>query len=81
MKAETLKKLRDRKPVLLWDRANKLFVQIQFNKKEKGFVCWEKWVSKDRINWVNHNLYLSLKDVRQIINNNKTNPPNKPQRK
>ena len=79
MTKETLTKLRNRQPLRLFDRANKMFVHIQFNKKETGFVCWERWVSKDKSNWVNHNLYLSLKDVRQIINNNKTNPPNKPQ--
>ena len=68
MTTQHLKKLRNRQPLRLWDSGNKLFVQIQYNHKEKDFVCWEKWVSKDRSNWVNHNLYLSLHDVNNIIN-------------
>lgn len=67
MKIETLKTLRDRQPLKLFDKANKMFVRIHFNKNEKKFVCWERWVSKDKINWVNWNLYLSLKDVNNIL--------------
>jgi len=68
MKPEVLKKLRNRQPLRLWDSGNKLFVHIQYNAKENGFVCWERWVSKDKTHWVNHNLYLSLHDVNNIIN-------------
>lgn len=73
MTIELLKKLRNRQPVKLFDKANKVFVQIQFNKKETDFICWERWVSKDKRNWVNHNLYLSLKDVNTILNQIKNN--------
>lgn len=56
------------------DRKEKLFVKIQRNKQETGFVCWQKFVAKVKGQWVNHNQYLSLKDVlmirQQIINNN-----------
>lgn len=71
MKIETFKKLRTGEPVSRFDKANKMFVQIQLNKKEK-FICWERWVSKDKIKWVNWNLYLSLKDVNNILNEIKT---------
>jgi len=66
MKTETLQTLRNRQPLRLFDTKDKTFIRIQLNKKEK-FVCWEKWVSKDKQNWVNHNLYLSLKDVDSIL--------------
>ena len=72
MTKETLSKLRNKQPLRLFDRANKMFVHIQFNQKETGFVCWERWVSKDKTNWVNHNKYLSLKDVDIILNQIKT---------
>ncbi|HWV28286.1 MAG TPA: hypothetical protein VN038_01480 [Dyadobacter sp.] len=67
MSTEQLTTLRNRKPLSLFDSKEKLFVKIQINRKE-SFVCWERWVSKDRNNWVNWNLYLSLKDVRNILN-------------
>lgn len=66
--SETVKKLRNKQRINLYDSTNKVFIAIQFNKKEKGFVCWERWVSKDRNNWINHNLYLSIKDVLSIRN-------------
>jgi len=76
MNAEHLLKLRNRKPLRLWDSLNKLFVHIQLNKKDER-VCWERWVSKDKQNWVNWNKYLSLKDISGITaeiqeNNKKT---------
>ncbi len=62
-----LKTLRDGRPLKLWDKANKMFIQFQINKKDSQ-ICWERYVSKDRINWVNWNKYLRLKDVIQCIN-------------
>jgi hypothetical protein len=67
MNKEQLKKLRDRDSLKLFDKKNKLFVRIQLNKKE-AFICWERWVSKDKSNWVNWNLCLSLKDVANVLN-------------
>ena len=66
MTKEQLSKLRNKKPLRLFSKKNKLFVHIQINTKEK-FICWERWVSKDRVNWTNWNMYLSLKDVRKVI--------------
>lgn len=66
MTADQLQTLRNREPLKLWDRTRKMFVQIQINKKDNQ-VCWERWVSKDRRNWVNWNLYLSLKDVAKVL--------------
>lgn len=67
MTPEQLKKLRNKKPLKLFSSDTKLFTTIQINKKE-SFICWERWVSRDRINWINHNLYLSLHDVKIITN-------------
>jgi hypothetical protein len=65
MTIEQLSKLRNGNRLKLFDKKNKLFTTIQLNKKDDR-ICWERWVSKDRINWVNHNMYLSLKDIKQI---------------
>ena len=67
MKATQLSKLRNRQSICLYDKANKIFVLIQFNKTEKDFVCWQRFHSLDKRNWVNQNHYLSLKDVDQIL--------------
>lgn len=56
----------------LFDRKEKQFTRIQPNKKQ-AFVCWERWVSKDRRNWVNWNLCLSLKDVNKVLADLKSN--------
>ena len=66
-----IKTLRDGESLNLFDRSTKYFVKIQLNRKEK-FVCWERWVSLDRRNWINHNMYLRLKDVMQILTEIKT---------
>ena len=65
MKANTVKELRAGNSITLYGSKDKLFTRIQRNKTEKT-VCWERWVSKDKRNWTNWNLYLSLKDVIQI---------------
>ena len=65
MKANTVKELRAGNSITLYSSKDKLFTRIQRNTKEKN-ICWERWVSKDKRNWTNLNLYLSLKDVIQI---------------
>jgi len=67
MTKEQLIKLRNRQPLRLYDRVNKIFVQIQLNKKETKFVCWQRFHSLDKRNWVEQNSYLSLKDVDSIL--------------
>lgn len=61
-----IKKLRDREALRLFDKADKTFVTIQLNRKEK-YVCWERWVSKDKRNWKKINGYLSLREVWIIL--------------
>ena len=69
MTTNILRKLRHKQPVKLWDKQNKLIHHIQFNKQEKGFVCWQRFVrypgSYSAKLW---NSYLSLKDIDNIIN-------------
>lgn len=62
-----IKTLRDRHSLKLFDRKEKLFIHLQLNKKETGFICWQRFVSKDRRNWKEWNSYLSLKDCWNII--------------
>lgn len=64
-KNEAIKNLRHGGSLSMFDTSEKLFIRIQLNKKEK-YVCWERWVRKSGGNWVNWNLYLSLKDVMDI---------------
>lgn len=73
MKAGTLISLRNKRPVTFFDKTTKIFTRIQFNKNENDFVCWERWISRDRKNWVNHNLYLSLHDIDNILKTIKAN--------
>lgn len=72
---DTIQKLRNGEQLKLFDKENKTFITFQLNKKEKS-ICWERWVSKDRKNWINHNKYLSLKEVILICNNLKRRLPN-----
>ncbi len=65
---EIIKKLRDGEPIKLY--REKMFIQIQLNKRDKG-IHWERWVSIDQRNWMNWNLFLSLKEVLTIIDNGK----------
>lgn len=62
MKLETLKKLRNKEPLKIYNSKLKVFHQFQLNKEAKH-VCWKHYVSKDRKNWININLFLSLKDI------------------
>lgn len=62
-----IKKLRDGEPLELY--RDKLFIKLQLNNRNNR-ICWEHWVSKDRRSWMNWNLFLSLREVLQIYNNN-----------
>lgn len=74
---EAIKKLRDGGVLNMRDRKENIFVKIQRNRQENGFVCWQRFVAKVKGNWTNWNDYLSLKDVmkirEQIIKNNSIN--------
>ena len=63
---EAIKQLRHGGNLNMFDTKDRLFIRIQLNRTEKKFVCWERWVAKQRGNWVNWNKYLSLKDVMKI---------------
>lgn len=67
---DIIKKLRDGERVILFDSSSKRFIQLQINKADNR-ICWERWVSLDKSNWVCHNKFLSLKEVVQLINENK----------
>jgi len=62
-----IKKLRDGEVLELY--RDKLFIKLQLNNRNNR-ICWERWVSKDRRSWMNWNLFLSLREVLQIYNNN-----------
>ena len=61
-----IKQLRNRENLRLFDTKEKIFIHLQLNKKEKR-VCWQRYVSKDRRNWIKHNDYLSLRDCWNIL--------------
>lgn len=61
-----IKKLRHREALHLFDKVDKTFITIQLNRKEK-YVCWERWISKDKRNWKKINGYLSLREVWIIL--------------
>ena len=67
-----VKQLRNGQKVVIFDHKEKLFTAIQINKKENR-VCFQRFVSKDRINWTEWNRYLTLKDCNQILETIKTN--------
>ena len=66
-RSSVIKKLRDGEVLQLYRGG--LFTTIQLNKRHNK-ICWERWVSKDQRSWMNWNLYLSLREVLQIYNNN-----------
>lgn len=59
---EIISLLRQGRPVTLFDRTTKYFYHIRLNKKAKR-VCWQRHQSKDRVNWVELNHCLSLKEI------------------
>ena len=67
MKTEQLSVLRSKRTLNLWYRAEQLFVKIQLNKNAPS-ICWKRYVSRDRRNWVCVNECLNLKEVDQILN-------------
>lgn len=69
---ELIKKLRHRQRVTVFDHTEKLFTAIQINEKE-SFVCFQRFVSKDRRNWIERNKYLTIKDCKRILDTIKTN--------
>lgn len=71
-----IKKLRDGESLELYRGG--LFTKIQLNRREKR-VCWERWVSANGRSWMNWNLFLSLREVKMILDYekgkaNKENP-------
>lgn len=66
MTKEQLRKLRKGCVLNLFDTTDKMFVKFQLNRKDER-ICWERWVSKDKRSWVNWNLYLSLRNVSDIL--------------
>ena len=61
----TIKRLRNRENITLFDSGTKLFHRIQLN-KTTPFICWQRFVSTNRNNWVKHNECLSLKEIVQL---------------
>lgn len=68
---DIIQQLRHGERVTFYDRYDKMFVTYQLNRYEKR-IYWERWVSKDRRNWLNWDKYLSLKDVLSCIEYHKT---------
>ncbi len=60
-----IQKLRNRKPVDFYN-SDKKFMKIQINKKTNN-ICWQRFVSSDKKNWIEQNSYLNLKEVMQVI--------------
>ena len=71
MTTQNLSTLRNGENLILFDRIEKMFVGFKLNTNEK-MICWKRFVSRDRRNWICWNEYLSLKDVDGIINELKT---------
>lgn len=69
MKNDRLIKLRHRESVRLFDSKEKLFHHIQIN-PGTNFICWQRWVSKDKQNWIKWNDCLTLKEALSITFNN-----------
>lgn len=70
---EIVKHLRNRQPIKTYGFASggqRVFTHYQINLAVKN-ICWQRFISKDRHNWIEINSYLSLKDVLQCIENNK----------
>ena len=66
-KNSVIKKLRDGEPLELY--RDGLFIKLQLNNRNNR-ICWERWISKDQRSWMNWNLFLSLREVLQIYNDN-----------
>ena len=66
MHTERLIKLRNRQPVTLWDTNEKLFHRIQLNKTNPLYRDWERWVSRNKTNWIKWNECLTLREALSI---------------
>ena len=64
-RSSVIKKLRDGEPLQLYRGG--MFTKLQLNRRAKR-IYWERWISIDQKNWMNWNLYLSLREVLTIIN-------------
>lgn len=69
---ETVKTLRDRRSVTMFDRSRKTFHRFRINQFEDR-LYWMQEASLDRRNWVEQHSYLSLSNVMRKIYNNKVN--------
>jgi len=68
MKKETLSKLRQGGSLTLLKNymGKRMFFKIQLNKNKKR-ICWQRFVSGDRQNWIELNSCLSLHDIQGIL--------------
>ncbi len=73
MKPETVKTLRQGEPIRFFNRVTKTFIHFQLNRNEKR-ICWERYASLDKRNWVKQASHYSLKDINNFVLrlNNKT---------
>jgi hypothetical protein len=59
---ELVSKLRNSKVINLYDYEQKYFVKIQINRTYEK-IAFQRFVSKDKNNWVEHNSYLHITDI------------------
>ncbi len=59
---DVVNRLRNKEYIRKYDYTNKQFEQIQINKKDNR-ICWQRFISADKQNWIPINNYLSLKDI------------------
>ncbi len=64
MKTETVNRLRHGQPLKLF--LNKTFYQYQLN-KDADRICWERYASTDKRNWIKQGEYFTLKSINQFI--------------
>jgi hypothetical protein len=60
--SELVSKLRNKQVINKYDYEQKYFVKIQLNRKYNK-IAFQRFVSLDKNNWVEHNSYLSIKDI------------------
>jgi len=57
--------LRHKDSMLMFNTKEKTFVKIQLNPTSER-ICWQKYISKDKRNWIKWNECLSLKEVLDV---------------
>jgi hypothetical protein len=70
MSGDILSKLRNRQSISFFKpymNSGKRFFKIQLNKELTG-ICWQRFVSADRCNWIKLNECLSLHDIDKLLN-------------